>query len=305
VAIGLAFSMWRFWQKHGHLAEARRRLEAMAATTWSHDDARLRARLMEALGGTYWWQGELDAMSACYREALTLWLEIGDDAEIANAYYNASFEFGVPSEADRTDPDSESDRKGREYIERARDIYRRIGDRRGEANTLWALGNSFYFRARPGNGEEQFREALAIFRQVGDRTMEAWSLHMVGTALLRNGEVAEARDNVEHAIRHFYAAGDAAGLTLTLDDLSAVAVAEGDLPRAARLRGAARNLTSETGAELAGFVEDRFETGVRPGIRSHMSEAELARYGAEGAAMTLDEAIAYALEGRVESDDEP
>jgi hypothetical protein len=28
-----------------------------------------------------------------------------------------------------------------------------------------------------------------------------------------------------------------------------------------------------------------------------MSEQDLARYGAEGAAMTLDEAIAYALEG--------
>jgi hypothetical protein len=135
--------------------------------------------------------------------------------------------------------------------------------------------------------------------------MEAWSLHMVGTALLRNGDVAEARENVEHAIRHFYAAGDAAGLTLTLDDLSAVAVAEGDLPRAARLRGAARNLTTETGAELARFVEDRFETGVRPGIRSHMSETELARYGAEGAAMTLDEAIDYALGGRLESVHEP
>ncbi len=304
VAIGLAFSMWRFWQKHGHLAEARRRLETMAAMTWSHDDPRLRAKLMEALGGTYWWQGELDPMSACYREALTLWLDIGDEAEIANAYYNASFQFGVPAEADRIDPDSEGYRKGREYIERARDIYRRLGDRRGEANTLWALGNTDYFRARPGNGEEQFREALAIFREVGDRTMEAWSLHMVGTALLREGEVAEARENVEHAIRHFYAAGDAAGLTLTFDDLSAVAVAEGDLPRAARLRGAARNLTTETGAELAGFVEDRFETGVRPGIRSHMSETELARYGAEGAAMTLDEAVAYALEGRLESVDE-
>ena len=134
VAIGLAFSMWRFWQKHGHLAEARRRLEAMAAATWSHDDARLRARLMEALGGTCWWQGELEPMSACYREALTLWLEIGDEAEIANAYYNASFQFGVPAEGDRTDPNSESYRKGREYIERARDIYRRIGrpPRRGQ-----------------------------------------------------------------------------------------------------------------------------------------------------------------------------
>ena len=74
---------------------------------------------------------------------------------------------------------------------------------------------------------------------------------------------------------------------------------EGDLPRAARLRGAARNLTTETGAGLAGFVEDTFEAGVRPGVRSHMSEADLARYGAEGAAMTLDEAIAYALHGTV------
>ena len=297
VAIGLGFSMWRFWQKHGHLAEARRRLEAMAAAPWSHDDPRLRAKLMEALGGTCWWQGELAPMTACYREALALWLEIGDDAEIANAYYNASFEFAVPPEVDRTDPDSEAERQGRAYIERARDIYRRIGDRHGEANALWGLGNTLYFRARPGNGEEQFREALAIYREVGDRTMEAWSLHMLGTALLRNGEVAESRGHIEHAIRHFYAAGDAAGLTLTLDDLSAVSVAEGDLPRAARLRGAARNLTTETGAELAGFVEDRFEAGVRPGVRSQMSEAELVRYGAEGAAMTLDEAIAYALEG--------
>ena len=136
-----------------------------------------------------------------------------------------------------------------------------------------------------------------MFRKVGDLTMEAWGLHMLGTALLRNGDVGEARGHIEHAIRHFYAAGDASGLTLTLDDLSAVAVADGDLPRAARLRGAARNLTIETGAQLAGYVEDTFETGARPGVRSLMSSDDLARYGAEGAAWTLDEAIAFALEG--------
>ena len=120
---------------------------------------------------------------------------------------------------------------------------------------------------------------------------------MLGTALLRNGDVAEARGHVQHAVRHFYAAGDASGLTLTLDDLSAVAVVDGDLPRAARLRGAARNLTTETGAQLAGFIEDTFETGVRPGVRAHMSADDLARYGAEGAAWTLDQAVAYALDG--------
>ena len=296
-AIGLGFSMWRFWQKHGHLAEARRRLDAMAAAPWSRDDPRLRARLMEALGGTCWWQGELGPMGAHYEEALQLWLAIGDDAEIANAYYNASFQYNVPAQAGHHMEDTDSARVGLQYIEQAREIFHRIGDRRGEANALWGMGNYYYFRGFLGHGEEQFRQALAIFRDVGDLTMEAWALHMLGTALVRNGQIVEARTHIEHAIRHFYSAGDASGLTLTFDDLSAVAVAEGDLPRAARLRGAARNLTTETGAELAEYVEDMFETGVRPGVRSHMSEPDLARYGAEGAAMTLDEAVAYALQG--------
>ena len=126
--------------------------------------------------------------------------------------------------------------------------------------------------------------------------MEAWALHMLGSGLLRNGEVDEARPHIEHAIRHFHAAGDAAGLTMTLDDMSALAVAVGDLDRAARLRGAARNLTTETGTGLATYVEDAFESGVRPGIRSYMTAEDVDRLGAEGAAMTLDAAVAYALE---------
>jgi predicted ATPase/class 3 adenylate cyclase len=297
VAIGVAFSMWRFWQKHGHLAEARARLEAMAAEPWSSDDPRLRARLLEALGGTLWWQGRIPEMGRHYEEALALWETIGDEAEIANAHYNASFVHAVPRGTEHPDVPADAERVGLAHIESALRIYRTIGDRRGEANALWALGNYHYFRESPGNGVEQFREALAVFRDVGDRTMEAWSLHMLGTGLLRTGDVAGARDAITHAIRHFVDAGDAAGLTLTLDDASAVAVADGDLPRAARLRGAARNLTAETGAGLAGYVEDSFEWRARPGVRSRMSEAEVARYGAEGAAMTLDQAVAYALEG--------
>jgi predicted ATPase/class 3 adenylate cyclase len=296
VAIGIAFSMWRFWQKHGHLAEARRRLEAMESAPWSHDDPRLRAKLEEALGGTCWWQGDLDGMTPRYREALEIWQTLDDEAELANAYYNASFTYAANVGFTPFD-DADADQTGLRYLELARDIFRRLGDRRGEGNAVWGLGNYRYFRKYPGNGEEYFRETLTIFREVGDLTMEAWGLHMLGTSLLRNGNVDEARGYIAHAIRHFHAAGDASGLTLTFDDMSAVAVADGDLPRAARLRGAARNLTAETGAGLAGYVEDTFETGVRPGVRAKMASDDLARYEAEGAAWTLDEATAYALEG--------
>jgi predicted ATPase/class 3 adenylate cyclase len=304
VAIGVAFSMWRFWQKHGHLTEARARLEAMAAAPWSSDDPRLRARLLEALGGTLWWQGQIPEMGRRYEEALALWESIGDEQEIANAHYNASFQHAVPRGASRPDVPADNERIGLAHVEAALAMYRQIGNRRGEANALWALGNYHYFHESPGDGVDQFQQALDIFREVGDRTMEAWSLHMLGTSQLRHGELVEARASIEHAIRHFVAAGDAAGITLTLDDASAVAVAEGDLPRAARLRGAARNLTAETGTGLAGYVEDSFDWRARPGVRTRMSEEDLARYGAEGAAMTLDEAVAYALEGRGGATDE-
>ena len=190
------------------------------------------------------------------------------------------------------------------YIEEAQRRYHDLGDRHGEANALWALGNFHYFRGHPGNGVEQFRDALEMFRAESDRTMEAWALHMLGTGLLRNGEPDEADGHIAHAIRHFHAAGDASGLTLTLDDMSALAVRRGDLIRAARLRGAARALTSETGVGLASFVEDTFEVSARPGVRSYMSPEDVDRYGAEGAAMTLDAAVAYALEGSAATQDE-
>jgi len=296
VAIGLAFLMWRFWQKHGHLAEARRRLVAMAGQPWSHDDPRLRARLMEALGGTYWWQGEIGLMGPCYTEALELWLSLGDKTEIANAYYNASFQYAMPNEL-AEGARIDVDRVGESYLRKSLELFREVGDRRGAANTLWGLGNYHYFQAFEDLGIPFFGEALETFRAVGDRTMEAWSLHMLGTAQLRKGDRTDARDNISHAMRHFYAASDTAGITLCLDDLSAVEVAEGDLERAAILRGAARNLTVITGAGLANYVEDLYETGARPKIVEHMSEAELERLSALGAAMTLDEAVAYALGG--------
>jgi tetratricopeptide (TPR) repeat protein len=296
VAIPLAFALWRFWQKHGHLAEARLRLEAMEAAPWSHDDPRLRARLLEALGGICWWQGDVARMQVVYTEALDLWKQLDDEREIANAYYNLSFSYAVGEDGPFRGNDPEH--LGQTYLQAALEAFRRIGDHRGEANALWGLGTLTYFQGAADGGEEDFRAALALFREEGDRTMEAWALHMLGSALIRQHRTAEARDAVAHAIAHFHAAGDIAGLTLTMFDLASVAVQMDDLPRAARLRGAAKNLTTETGTGLATYTETAFEqSGMRPNVMDHLSPEEVDRLGAEGAAMTLDEAIAYALEG--------
>jgi predicted ATPase/class 3 adenylate cyclase len=295
-AIRLAFAMWRFWQKRGHLYEARRRLEAMAAAPWSQTDPTLRARLMEALGGVLWWQADIAAMRTAYEEALAIWRTIGDKSEIANALYNYSFAFTVNADP-RIDPRSaDPEGLGARAQEEALALYREIGDLRGQANVLWGIGNREYFRMADDAGEAHLREALELFRQVGEVTMEAWSLTMLGGALIRLERPEESRPVLRHALRHFHGSSDASGIALVLDNLHSQAVMDGDLPRAARLHGAARRLTAATGAELAGFVDERFEIGARPHISGRLPADQLAGYRAEGAAMALDEAVAYALE---------
>ena len=291
-AIGIGFGMWRYWQKRGHLAEARRRLAAIANLTWSRDDPRLRARLMEALGGVGWWVGDAELLERSYAEALRIWQEIGSRKEIANALYNHAFSYAVSVDVENADPDGTGFAEQHEALR----IYREIGDVRGEANVLWGLGNYAYFRRGAADAIPRFREALALFRQIGDRTMEAWSLHMLGSSNVRVGEVDEGDANLQEALRLFHASGDVAGITLVLDDLASVAVAHGDLPRAARMWGSARALSSAGAIGLADLVEQQFEMSARPNVRNVLSSAELERFALEGRAMSLDETVAYALD---------
>jgi predicted ATPase/class 3 adenylate cyclase len=301
LAIDLAFAVWRFWQKRGYLSEARRRLAAMVAAPWSRADPERRARVLEAFGGVCWWQADIKAMRGAYQEAAEIWRSLDNKPELANALYNYSFAFSVPDDPNAAIGQTDPDGLGRAALQEARQLYEELGDVRGVANVRWGIGNSKYFGDVEDAGVSDFRAALVGFREVGDRTMEAWALHMLGGALLREGKVDESRPYLRHALRHFYDAGDASGMALVIDDLSSHALGDGDPQRAARLWGAARALTAATGADLAGFTDGWIELKVRPNVRTALDPAELERGAREGAAMPLDEAVAYALETTVDA----
>ncbi len=294
LAVGIGVAMWRFWQQRGYLNEARTRLEAIHAQDWPLDP-RTRGRLLEALGGVAYWQADQPAATERYEQALALWRELDDKHEIANALYNAAFSLGI-SVGSSGQVDEVAAATFEAQSAEALELFRESGDRVGEANVLWGIGSFRYFSNDPVDAERWFREALAIYQAEHQKTMEAWALHMLGTTVLKLGDTVEATEIMRHALRDFEASGDLAGVTLVLDDLSAAAVTVGDLPRAGRLRGAARQLEAATGTELAKWVEDVFEVATRPSARSAMPADDLARYGAEGAAMPLEEVIAYALE---------
>jgi predicted ATPase/class 3 adenylate cyclase len=301
-ALDLGYLLWRFWQQRGHLNEARSRLEEIEARPWARDDPLRWARLQEALGGVAYWHARMEDAARHYDEAQAYWETQDDPTELANALYNRSFADllntmeivrSMPGRAGEV-PAIAAEMRGR--LERALPLYRAAGDRHGEGSVMWAIGTADYFVDRPADAEHWFVGSLAAFEEVGDETMAAWARHMQGTTELKLGKLDDARETLTRAIRHFHAAGDVSGMILVHDDFSAHAAATGDFARAGRLRGAARALQATTGTNLAIFIEDMFESYVRPSVRGMITPEELERYAAEGAAMTLDDVVAYALE---------
>jgi predicted ATPase/class 3 adenylate cyclase len=296
-ALGIPIAIWRMWQKRGYLREARIRVGGLIGRPWfASAPPWLRAKTHEAMGGITYWHGQVYDAHEDYEAALAIWRKIGDEREIANAAYNLSFCFtmGIVQELP-----SDAREQADALLSESLAIYRKLGDEQGEANVFWGIGIQHYFARDNAAAAPAFEAALALYRRLGDRTQEAWSLHQIGLSRLKLGETDVARVQLADGLRLFMAAGDVAGVTLALDDLSAVAVADDDLVRASRLQGLARRIQASSGTGLAGVVENAFEVTTRPDARSKIGPEDVARYEAEGASLTIDDGVRYAL-GEVE-----
>ena len=294
LALALAARSWRFWQKRGHLREARRRLERMLVEPWAAAATPLRADALEAAGGVAYWHGDLASARSPYEEALAIRRATGTPSDVANALYNLSFCYTIGGSAT---PENQQMAIG--ILTEALDLYQDAGDERGMANALWGIGIHHYFSTDNAAAVAPFEEALRLYRKVGDRTQEGWTMRQLGSALFKLGQVEGARALLLDGLRLFDAAGDIAGVTMTLDRLSSVAMVDGDLVRAARLHGLARRLQQTSGTDLARFVEESFEETTQSSVRETLAPEDLARHAREGAGMTLDEGVRYALAGEV------
>ncbi|HSL77711.1 MAG TPA: tetratricopeptide repeat protein [Candidatus Limnocylindrales bacterium] len=296
LATRLATALWRFWQQRGYLNEARARFERLEAERWPLDPTD-RARFDEAFGGVAYWQSDAATAKRLYEDALRIWRDLGDRREIANALYNRAYADMIDVMEGRVAPPAPgSVLASAPLLDEALDIYRELGDTGGEGNILWALGSLNYFTKSAADAESWYRRSLELHRSAGDRSMEAWSLHMLGLSIVSQRRFEEAREVVRHALRHFYEASDVSGVTLVLDDLGIIAIGLHDPVRAGRLWGAARHLQQRTGTGLANYVEQNDELYGVPTPKDALPADELATLAAEGAAMSLDEIVAYALE---------
>jgi tetratricopeptide (TPR) repeat protein len=228
----------------GYLVEGRERLERALdlPDAAGHPEARLLA--LEAIGGIAYWQGDGPASQDFYTRSLELARQSGSAEAEANALYNLS--FAVMYNAEGPTPEL-----ARANALEALEIYRRIGDRAGEARTLWALSNvDWSSNVWSAEAVDYARRALAAFRELDDRFQVAWATYTLALFAIRERKVEEAVAGLSEALEIFAAAGDVSGYVLVIDAVALLANVTGDVEAAARLSGAVSELERRSGTGL-------------------------------------------------------
>jgi predicted ATPase len=282
-AMNLAAFFWRFWQMRGHLNEGRVRLEAILKMD-SPQFREARARALEAAGGVAYWQGDMPAAQAFYDECLALTRQGGDKRAVANAIYNDSF----PMMVNRTNLE-----QALILLGEALPLYRELGEDSGISNCLWGIANGLYFQGHYHEAIAALDEAIVLFRKADNRFSLGWALHTRALAAIKIADAAHARAFVIEALQLFVAAGDISGTVLMLDDAADLEQMEGNRERAIRLSASAAAHQATIGAGLGAILnieEGRYR-------REDLTDQNDQRAWAEGQAMTVEQAVAYALEG--------
>ncbi|HET9497298.1 MAG TPA: tetratricopeptide repeat protein [Candidatus Limnocylindria bacterium] len=132
-------------------------------------------------------------------------------------------------------------------------LHRSLGDRRGQAVSLWGLGYLHIELGNPGLAVPYLEEAVDLFRETGDAALLRWTLRTLGFAYLRLGDLDNARPVYDEALERARAAKDDDLAAGALGGLVGVASAQGKLTEAAeyaleglRLVGDSRDVLMKT-----------------------------------------------------------
>jgi predicted ATPase/class 3 adenylate cyclase len=265
-ALELAADLWRFWQQRGHMREGMERLDELLAAAAAPGAAAVPAatlsRAEEAAGGLrYWLYPDRTIAEPFYERSLAHAIESGDRHREAWARHNYAFVFDFTS-AGAGHPNLQ---RAGELRERALQMFRDAGDRRGIAESLWAMGGNATAASRDAAlARSHLTEAIPILEELGDLFGLGWAYISLGLIDLQEGNRSDAEQRLLAAADVFARDGDTTGEVIAVQALGAFAAKGGDVVTAVRFNAAALAAAAAIGVEAPGI----------PPITAPLKEAE-------------------------------
>ncbi|HET7483094.1 MAG TPA: tetratricopeptide repeat protein, partial [Actinomycetota bacterium] len=285
----LATALGRFWYRHGHAVEGIGWFEQALAV--AHDPpAELHASALRSFGVLVESAGELERARGLFEEALDRFRASGSQAGEAASLNSLGVVLRALGDLDAAET----------RLERAIELRTAMDERSGLSASTSNLGITAIDRGDFERAKDLFETALALDRKLGDEWAVAVDANNLAVAHLELTELDEAGELSKQALRAFSEYGDKDGLAEALEVSAGVAGARGRADEAARLAGAADSIRIDAGLPMKPPDRGRLERWLMEPRSVLGDDAFQARWD-EGAAMTIEQAVVFALRGSTES----
>jgi predicted ATPase/DNA-binding SARP family transcriptional activator len=258
-------------------APAVRRLEAALRLYRELDDPRGIAGSLQVLGSVAREQGRYARAVELHAESLAIAEAAGDRWAAASAHGYLAFASWLQRDFGRAAEEAST----------ALVNFRGLGDVEGAAWSLISLGTVARYQGDVERASVLLTESLALSEGIGFREGIAWSVEQLGLLAAVDGDPA-AILLLRRSLELHNELRDRWRMSSVLEDLAAIALAQGNAPRAARLLGAAEALREAIGTVIApcerlqhnqttkavrtALGDEGFDDALRQGLLASMDE---------------------------------
>jgi len=257
IALRIGASLWRFWERRGHINEGRPLLERIMTLADGHPPTDTFRSASFGLGRLRYIQGDFAGARATFEQLVMLSRDHKDATRLSGALTQLA--HLATREGDYL--------TARKLAEEGLAIRRQAGDHWGAAVSLLVLGRNAHHLGDHKRATTLTEEGIAIFRQFNDRQGMADGYEHLGTYELHRGRFALARGHTEQAITLRQEIGDEMTIAEALALLGHIAIGQGNYAGARSLFTRSVTRLTDLGASwrvdpaLEGLAEVALATG--------------------------------------------
>jgi predicted ATPase len=283
-AMRIAGALTRFWFTRGLVSEARQWLH-QALDLDAAEPSPARGRALADAASVAFFQGDYEGTIVTAEEAAALCRAAGDQTGLAIALGSLAHVLGAKGDHEQAT----------RLFEEALELYGLLGNRGKAAGAINNLGLVAWRSGDHERAEALHEQALALRRELGDRIGIAQSLSNLGLVVADRHDHPRAARLQQDALALHAGLGNKRGLADSFENVALNDADMGEDERAAVLFAVAAELRARIGIP-SNPSDLQYNQRRIDGLRQRLGEAAFAKAAEVGRTMTLDEAIAFALD---------
>jgi predicted ATPase/DNA-binding CsgD family transcriptional regulator len=283
IALGLrlAGALWWHWFTYGYHVEGYQWTQKLLPRM-DEAPAALHPKFMVAVGRMALLQSDLAGAKRLLHQALEVARKLDDKRQAAWALvFNSLIVWGELDEA-------------KACAEEGLSLFRELDDQPGMASAFNALGEIARVNGQDDDARRSYEAAIAIAEQTGNIRRKYITLLNISYIAQHENDHQRASEMFRQVMTLAREMKNDKDMAMAMQVLSGSLAAMGEPARAARLLGAADAAMQRIGALVEPSDQSELDRNIA-GVRSSLDNATFQAAWAEGAHMTLEQAVAEAL----------